>query len=226
MSQLRSFIHVLSVLGLGWATLLLTGCSSPDSSTSRLQASSPAAVTGASGGKTASPLSRYQTPEERISDTLREGDVVSIFFSGGSELPAVRYEDRIKNDGKIKLPELSEPIMAANKSRSQLEDDIVKAYVPRYYKHLTVTITSENRFFYVGGMVKNEGRFAHSGEMTVLRCIAAAGGFNDFAKKKNVQVTRADGRKLRVNCVEALDHPDKDLPIFPDDRIYVPRRYW
>ena len=63
-------------------------------------------------------------------------------------------------------------------------------------------------------------------EMTVLKAIATAGDFTDFAKKTKVQVTRADGRKINVNCVKAQRDPKLDVPVFPDDTVFVPRRYF
>jgi hypothetical protein len=64
--------------------------------------------------------------------------------------------------------------------------------------------------------------------MTLLKAIAAAGDFTAFAQKKSVEVTRANGKKLRpVNCIRALRNPRKyDIPIYPGDHIHVPRRWF
>lgn len=70
-------------------------------------------------------------------------------------------------------------------------------------------------------------RHPYLGEMTLLKAIASAGDFTDFANKKKVEITRANGQKLRVNCVKAQANPDKfDVPIYPEDAIFVPRRIW
>ena len=60
----------------------------------------------------------------------------------------------------------------------------------------------------------------------MLKAIASAGGFTDFANKKKVKLTRVDGRTQTVNCVKALDNPSLDLEVYPGDKIHVPRRLW
>ena len=63
--------------------------------------------------------------------------------------------------------------------------------------------------------------------MTVLKAIQSASDFTDFAKKKKVQLTRSNGRKKEtINCEKARQDPKLDLPIYPGDNIYVPRRFW
>jgi polysaccharide biosynthesis/export protein VpsN len=157
-------------------------------------------------------------------DALRVGELIVIEFSGVTD-PPPRHEERIKIDGRITLPMVGS-IQAAGKSRGELEEEIHKLYVPRFYQRLTVVLRNEGRFFYVKGQVNNPNQFAYYKEMTLLKAIAAAGDFTDFAKKTRVQVTRADGRKLTVNCIKALDDHKLDIPIYPDDTIEVPRRYF
>jgi len=123
----------------------------------------------------------------------------------------------------ITLP-LIGSIQAAGKTIGQLQQEITERYVPKYYKRLNVTIASEMRFFVVIGEVRKEDRHQFAGEMTVLKAIAAAGGFTDFAKRTKVQVTRANGKKITVDCNKAQKDPSVDVAIYPDDKIYVPRR--
>ena len=158
-------------------------------------------------------------------DALRVGELLLIEFSGVNDSPA-RHEERIKTDGKITLPSIG-AIQAAGKSRGELEEAIHKAYVPDYYQRLTVIVRNEGRYFYVKGQVKAPGQFPYLKEMTVLKAIAVAGDFTDFAQKKQVLLTRgADGRRLEVNCIKALRDPKLDLSVYPDDTIEVPRRYF
>ena len=90
---------------------------------------------------------------------------------------------------------------------------------------LTVTLTREELWFYVGGEVRNPNRYIYSGELTVLKAIQTAGGFTEYAKRSKVQVTRANGRKEKpVDCGKALKNPKLDLPIFPGDQVHVDRR--
>lgn len=157
-------------------------------------------------------------------DALRVGELLVVEFSGVSD-PPLRHEERIKTDGHITLASIGQ-VEAAGKTRGELEKAIHDKYVPNYYRQLTVIVRNEGRFFYVKGQVNNPGQFPYLKEMTVLKAIAVAGDFTDFAKKTRVLVTRADGQKVTVNCVKALQDSRLDLPIYPDDTIEVPRRYF
>jgi polysaccharide export outer membrane protein len=184
----------------------------------------------ASGGAGDSGMVQVGPPGSKLlssnesSDALRVGEFILIEFSGVDNPPA-RHEERIKLDGRITLPSIG-PIEAAGHTRGELEDIIRNLYVPRFYRQLTVIVRNEGRFFYVGGQVRNPNRYEYLREMTVLKAIATAGDFTDFAKKTKVLVTRADGRKLTVNCIKAIRDQKLDLPLYPDDSIFVPRRYF
>jgi protein involved in polysaccharide export with SLBB domain len=71
--------------------------------------------------------------------------------------------------------------------------------------------------------VNRPGAILYLGDTTVLKAIAAAGDFTDFADKRNVQLTRVNGRIYTVNCKRALTRPALDLPVNPGDQVYVPR---
>jgi polysaccharide export outer membrane protein len=155
------------------------------------------------------------------SDVFRVGDVVTVTFSGTSEqIPP--HQERIKEDGSITLF-LIKSVQAAGKTPGELQREIQDKY-DDYYKTLVVTVASFERFYYVGGEVKRPGAQPYLGETTVTKAIQAAGDFTDFAKKNNVQVIRADGTKLKVNFGKSLDDPSLDPPIYPGDKIHVPRR--
>ena len=155
-------------------------------------------------------------------DVLRVGDLVTLIFSG-VPVPPDRREERLKDDGTITLY-LVGAVEAVGKTAGQLQKEIHAAYVPKYYVRLDVSVLAEGRFFYVDGSVKIPSRQPHQGELTVLKAIAAAGGFTDFANKKKVLVVRANGQQITVDCVKALKDPRLDLPIFPGDKITVPQR--
>lgn len=153
---------------------------------------------------------------------LRVDDMVTVAFSGVAN-PPEKHEERIKEDGTVTL-QLVGPIKAEGKTAGQLQEMIQALYVPKYFRRLTVTVLTENRFFFVSGEVKLPSRIAYVGEMSVLKAIASAGGFTDFAKKTKVQLSRPDGKVVTVNCTQALEDPSLDLPVSPGDKIHVPRR--
>jgi polysaccharide export outer membrane protein len=118
--------------------------------------------------------------------------------------------------------------MAAGKTTGDLEKEIRKCYVPNYYKYMTVSVRQQEstRWYYINGEVKSPNRQIYNSRITVLKAIASAGGFTDFANKKKVKLTRVDGRTQTVNCVKALDNPSLDPEVYPGDTIHVPRRIW
>jgi protein involved in polysaccharide export with SLBB domain len=177
------------------------------------------------GCLTDSPPPNPPPPHDPTQDPLRIGDRIKVELSGIPDTMQPIEQD-IKEDGSINLPYVGR-IIASDKSPSKLEQEITTNYVPRYFTHITVTVTPMARFFYVGGQVNNGagGRIAYVGPITVMGAIQAAGDFTPFADKKHVQITRANGTILKVNCVEAIRHPERDVPIYPGDRIWVGRRF-
>ncbi len=116
------------------------------------------------------------------------------------------------------------PVRAVGKTAGELQTEIHDLYVPKYYVRLTVTVSSPQRVFYVGGEVKQPGRQLYIGETTVTKAIQSAGDFTDFANQKKVKLIRHNGEVITVNCVKALKDPTLDPPVYPGDQIQVPRR--
>jgi protein involved in polysaccharide export with SLBB domain len=193
---------LLSVVTLA-AVCLLTGCGT----------TSPGAA-----GET------VRRDKPLAADVLRVGDIVVVTFSNVPQ-PILPHEEKIKDDGTITLP-LIGTIQAAGKTAGQLQKEIQDAYVPKYYRNMTVTVKPPERQFYVQGEVKLPNRYQLTPGMTVLKAISTAGGFTDFAKRQAVELTSATGEQYVVDCKKALTKPSLDLPIYPDDRINVPKRFY
>jgi polysaccharide export outer membrane protein len=151
-------------------------------------------------------------------------DLVRITFSD-TPVPPEPHEESIKEDGTITLP-LIGPVQAAGKTTGELQKTIRDKYVPNYYKRLTVTVSTNRRVYYVSGQVRASGRQEYIGPTTVLKAIASAGDFNDFANRKKVILTRADGTRHTVDCIKAAKDSTFDLPVFPGDKIEVKMRIW
>jgi len=154
-------------------------------------------------------------------DTLRVGDLVGASFQGAPDL--TNHEERIKDDGTITLKHIG-AIKAAGKTVGELQRDIHAAYVPKFYPSLVVTVRAEERYFFVDGEVKLPNRYVYAGQLTVSRAIATAQGFTDFADRKKVELTRADGKQFVIDTNKAQKKPELDLPVYPGDRILVKRR--
>jgi polysaccharide export outer membrane protein len=154
---------------------------------------------------------------------LKGGDLLTITYSDipPPGIPEARV--RVGEDGKITL-HLNVTILAAGKTARQLEQEIRSDYVPKYYNYLTVSVKTEERYYYVGGEVKIGSRQPYLGEMTVLRAIDTAGGFTDFANRKTIELRRANGQKFKVNWFNAIKDAKLDLEVFPNDQIIVHKR--
>jgi polysaccharide export outer membrane protein len=152
------------------------------------------------------------------------GDTVTVTIT---DLPTITpvFEEKVREDGTIKLL-LNEEFKAEGKTTGELETLIRDRYVPKFYHYMTVNIKPKEAtlFYYLDGEVKAPARQTFIERTTVLKAIASAGGFTDFAKKKAVRLTRQDGRKFTINCVKAREDHSLDLEVYPGDKIFVPRK--
>jgi protein involved in polysaccharide export with SLBB domain len=208
-----NFKKLVSGLGMGLVVscgLLLAACST-------MPPASNAAETPTKGDVPAS-----GTFSEESADYLRAGQKISVEFTDVPGNP-VAMSQTIREDGLINLP-YGVTLKAAGLNRGQLIEQIQKAYVPKYYKRLSVNVKSDELYFSVGGEVKNPSQRPYLGQTTVLQAIQSAGDYTDFANKKKIQITRTNGKKFTVNGLKAAQDRSLDLPIYPGDRIIVPRR--
>lgn len=216
----------MRVFAVLFAGSLLVGCRSADSSSGfpfdPLAANGTSGMAGGPALLPAAASSPQQMVDPSGSPILHVGDRVTVSFQDlVSSITPV--EAMIKEDGTISLI-YNKQFAAAGKSVGELEQDIRKVYVPNYFVNMTPIVSIMDRFYSVGGEVKSPGRQAYVGRMTVLKAIDTAGGFTDFANKKNVKVTRSNGKQETVNAKKALEDPALDKPVFPGDQVFVKRR--
>jgi polysaccharide export outer membrane protein len=213
MSSCKSFRFWSVVFGLLFAILCFSGCQTGSSGSNYA-----AFQTGAAGGSEgASTLSDGGNTE-----IINIGDSLTVIFSD-APVPEKNFEVRVNEEGTITLIQ-NEKFVAVGKTRGQLEKEIRERYVPRYYVRMTVTIVPKERVYYVDGEVRQAGPKFYTQPITILKAIASAGGFTDFAKKTKVSLTRLNGKKQTINCEKALKDPRLDVPVYPGDTIYVRRR--
>jgi protein involved in polysaccharide export with SLBB domain len=151
---------------------------------------------------------------------LLPGEEITFRFPEGTN-----YTARVLEDGTVNLP-LVGNVKAAGKTPYELLLDVSKLYVPRFYERWTIPYLPEQRVYSVGGHVRSPGRQVYLGSTTVTKAIQSAGDFTDFAAKHRVELIRANGQKIDVNCIKAAKDPTLDLPVYPGDRIPVPQRTW
>jgi protein involved in polysaccharide export with SLBB domain len=152
---------------------------------------------------------------------LQVGDTITITFDGLPSNPAPQ-DKTINDDGTITLADIG-AIKVAGKTTGDVENAIHDLYVPRIYKHLTVTVKAGDRVYYVRGEVKAPGRQVYVGQITVTKAITSAGDFTDFANRKNVLLIRSNGKRFTLNCVKILDGRAPDPGVYPGDQIQVER---
>jgi polysaccharide export outer membrane protein len=208
-------------VALLFAVLVFGGCKSQDALFQDIPESTPTAQ--AKEAPRANGASSANVPT-LAGPIFRVGDAVSIRFSG-IERPPPAHEERIKEDGTIKPPEIPS-VVAAGKSAGQLQNELQQMY-DKLYRGLTVTVVSGALSYSVGGEVRAPGPKLYEGETTVVKAIQAAGDFTEFANKKNVLLVHSDGRTETVNVSKAIKDPKYDRPVYPGDRISVKRRiFW
>ena len=159
-------------------------------------------------------------------DLLRAGEHIKIIYLDIPDAPATPTEQQIPENGKLLLPKGVE-VMFANRLKTEVEREIQDIYVNQrhLYPRMTVNIERQGLAVSVGGEVRTPGMVAHLGQMTVTRAINAVGGFNEFADKTDVIVTRAITKEqISVNVKRAFDKPALDLPVYPGDSILVKRK--
>jgi polysaccharide export outer membrane protein len=204
---------------------LCVGCGTPQYTFPEAQSTNAAPATGSSPvsvSTNAAPTSLVPSSVQ-TADQIQPGVKLTIIFSG-IPVPPPKHEEKVREDGYISPPLLGR-VMAAGKTVGKLQEDLQNLYVPAYFtRALTVTVLIEERWFYVGGEVKNANRYIYSGEVTVLKAIQAAGDFTPFANRRKVKVIRGNGKTETVNYDKALKNPKLDLPVYPGDQVIVPIR--
>jgi len=201
----RRVQHLLGIAGLAAATLLLAGCPG----TEQLPHVQPPGPPGPG--------------IDAI--LLQKGDSIEVDLTG-TPMPILPSTFMLSGTGNISLPLLETNIPAIGKTPHELEKIIHDLYVPSFYAHISVTVIPGNRYYYVSGEVNQtqNGKQLYTGKVTVLGAIGAAGGFNDYAAKTKVQLTRQDGTILIEDCKKALTDPKLDLEVLPGDKIFVPKQ--
>jgi protein involved in polysaccharide export with SLBB domain len=211
-------------IGLVGMAFLAAGCKSGSAEAQFRDAQGAASVPVSTNQPGIDASSGAGAPMADSADVIHVQDALTITLS---DLPYVQppIEERVKDDGTINLIE-NQKFNVGGKKRGVVEEEIYHRYVPKLFKTITVSVQKQKdtQFYYVGGEVKLPSREVYISRITVLKAIQSAGWFTDFASKTKVQLTRADGRVMIINCKKALKNPKLDLEVYPGDTIHVPRK--
>jgi polysaccharide biosynthesis/export protein len=143
--------------------------------------------------------------------------------------PDMKQSLPVRSDGKITLPLIGE-VQAAGETPLQLQQAIATK-LTAYIQHPDVTVIvaqMNSRKFNILGRVAKPGSYPLTATTTVLDAIAVAGGFQDFAKQKDIYVLRKNsaGTEIRIpfnyKSVIKGNHSEENIALQPHDTVVVP----
>jgi len=179
-------------------------------------------LNGVTTGCVAAKSGHSTTNQPAGTEYLRVGDKIKVTYSD-IPVPVLPTEQQIPESKKVIL-HLNLEVEFVGKTKTQLEKEIRDLYIKNgYYKNINIVIDVPVRMVSVGGEVRSSSTYAHSANLTLTKAINMAGGLTEFAKKRRIQITRADGTVLYVNWNKAIKDPSEDPPINPGDSIHVER---
>ena len=179
-------------------------------------------------------FSQTEPPQETAESPTDPGDVYII--GNGDILEIVTWKEPdfsreeiiVRLDGKISFP-LLDDVVAAGKTPTQLKWDIenrLKDFVAD--PNVTVSVSSgASKRFYILGEVMNTGEYPLVKNLTVLQAFAVAGGFTEWASKKEIILFRREGGKetvIRIDYKQIMKGKDfsQNVEVKADDTIIVP----
>jgi polysaccharide export outer membrane protein len=139
--------------------------------------------------------------------------------------PELTGDVTVRLDGMITVPLLGD-VQAAGRGPSQLAASLLTEFT-RFVEspRVTVSVTQATsaRVYVVGQMMK-PGEFPLSGRMTVLKALALAGGFKEFAKPESIVIVREDQTVIPFNYKRVADGKDvsQNVLLAAGDTIVVP----
>lgn len=139
--------------------------------------------------------------------------------------PDLTLDATVRLDGMITVPLIGD-VQAAGRVPSQLAAALV-AGLTRFVESPRVTVgvmQANSARIYVVGEAVRPGEFLLSGGMTVLKALALAGGFKEFAKRESIIIVREDRTVVQFNYRRVAEGKDvaQNVLLAPGDTIIVP----
>ena len=131
-------------------------------------------------------------------------------------------------DGKITFPLLND-VQAAGLATLDLKR-VIESGLKDYVSNPVVTVNVRqplSKRFYVLGEVRRTGEYPLVKHLTVLQAFAVAGGFTEWASKKEIILLRQENGKekiYRINYKDITKGKDlsQNIKLKTDDTIIVP----
>ncbi len=154
------------------------------------------------------------------------GDILEI--TTWKEEDFTLKEAFVRIDGKITFP-LLDDVQAAGRTPMELKN-ILQAKLKDYIDSPIVTVNvshPNSQRFYILGEIARTGEYPLTKQLTLLQAFALAGGFTEWAAKKEIILMRKENGKTKQYRVNYKDiakgkNLDQNVLIRADDTIIVP----
>ena len=181
---------------------------------------------GAADKKTSQTKQTWSAKSSRNDYRIGSGDILEIVT--WKEPDFSREEILVRLDGKLTFPLLND-VQAAGLTTLDLKRVIEKG-LKTYVSNPVVTVNVReplSKQFYILGEVLNTGQYPLAKHLTVLQAFALAGGFTEWASKKEIILLRhEDGQDkiYRINYKSIVKGKDlsQNIKLKADDTIIVP----
>ena len=153
---------------------------------------------------------------------LGAGDKLSIVVYKDAQLSQVV---QIRPDGKITRPLVGD-IEAPERTPIELRDQITKS-LREYMTNPVVTVIVQEAVsaqVFVTGEVSKSGPVPIHGPLNIIQALAMAGGFNEWANRKDVRILRQGPtgmQTIHFNYQEAINGDAKPVYLKAGDTIVV-----
>lgn len=150
-------------------------------------------------------------------------DTIAVSVFGISDLDR---EMQVDASGRIAMP-LAGTVDARGKTAEELATAIEAALKARYVRNPQVTVnimSSVSQVVTIDGSVAEPGLYPVTNQMTLMRVIASAKGFTEFARQDDVVILRTVGAKRMAglyNVAAIRRGAYDDPPVYANDLIVV-----
>jgi protein involved in polysaccharide export with SLBB domain len=166
----------------------------------------------------AGPIARYDGPLPAAdSPRMQPGDKIKVTVYGEDNLNGI-YE--IDPSGSVSLP-LAGTVMAAGRTKAELQRDIARRYKSEYLQDPKVTVDFASfRPIYILGEAEKPGEYPYKSGLNLISAVTAAGGFTYRASRDHVMIQHSGEEMWK-------EYPlSTSVAIAPGDLIRIPERYF
>jgi polysaccharide export outer membrane protein len=214
---MRGFFVAMPMLALGLAAALCSGAQQAAPAARQEPAATPAKSDAGTPAK-AMTLPVSVDPNTYL---LGSDDVIAVHVWREADLSGTMT---VRPDGKISMPLINE-VQATGLTPIQLGEAITTA-LSKFVNSPQVTVSVEavrsKRYYMTGDGINKPGAYPLSTPTTVFDAVTVAGGFREFANKKNIMILRGEKRlKFNWNDVVKGKNLTQNVLLENDDRVVV-----